>query len=151
MPRYGLRGDAVYIALEHMKLSAHGLQLELLPRGLVDDEDWVRVQVVTVVNGFHGEFEAWLQSTDLDRFRREINSLYVAVGQAGKATLASAEPEIEIVLTMRPNGAVDGTYKFESERRNGYATVLSGGFEIDQSFLPELERDIQVLLSELCD
>ena len=92
-----------------------------------------------------------MQSTDLDRFRREINSLYALVGQASKATLASAEPDIEIVLTMRPNGSVDGTYKFESERRNGYATVLSGGFEIDQSFLPELERDIQVLLSELCD
>src|SRR5688500_18943057 len=122
--------------LERMRISASGLHLQLQARRRADDEDWCRVQVVAQVNGFQGEFEAWLQAADLERFANAVDRMYESVGQASIATLSSAEPYIEVTLTMRQLGGIHGRYKLESERRDGAPTVLSGAFEIDQSFLP---------------
>lgn len=132
-----------------MKLSSSGLQLELLARRRANDEDWCRVQVEARANGFRGEFEAWLQTADLERFSSAVDHMYKSVGQANIATLSSAEPDIVVSLTMHPLGGIDGRYRLESERRDGAPTVLSGVFEIDQSFLPVLHESIETLLSEL--
>jgi len=42
------------------------LELEALRRA--DDEDWARVRVNVQSGGFTGDFEAWLQSGDLENF-----------------------------------------------------------------------------------
>ena len=132
-----------------MKLSAATLTIELRPRRTVDDEDWVRVQVLAGANGFHGDFEAWLQLGDLTRFREEIEVMHRSVGQAITATLSSAEPDIKIELTMQPHGGIEGTYALESERPASTPTLLSGGFAIDQSYLPGLRDSIDDLVSAL--
>lgn len=129
-----------------MKLSTSNFHLELQPRRAVDDEDWVRLQVLLQVNGFRGDFEAWLQLNDLVRFRSEIEQMYEGVGQPAKATLASAEPDIDICLQSKRLGGISGIYRFESERLNGTPTMLSGAFEIDQSHLPGLERSVESLI-----
>jgi hypothetical protein len=134
-----------------MKLSAATLTIELRLRRTVDDEDWVRVQVLAAANGFHGDFEAWLQLGDLVRFREEIEVMHSYVGQALAATLSSAEPGIKIELNMQPLGGIEGTYAFESERPTGTPTVLSGGFEIDQSYLPGLRDSLADLIASLAE
>ena len=132
-----------------MKLDAHGLEIELRPARVADDEGWCRVHVYAEASGFSGRFEAWLQVEDLARFRRELAAMYASVGRASTATLASAEPDIWVELTMRTLGGIAGRYELESERRDGAATMLSGAFELDQSFLPELQESVGLLIQQL--
>jgi hypothetical protein len=132
-----------------MNLSSGALTIELQPRRTVDDEDWVRVQVVVGANGFRGDFEAWLQLADLSRFRDELEDMHQCVGQEKSAVLASAEPDIEVRLDMQQLGQIHGRYAFESERVNGQPTVLSGSFEIDQSYLPRLRTSVDSLIWQL--
>lgn len=132
-----------------MKLATTGLTIELQPRRAVDGEGWVRVQVVLAVNGFRGDFEGWLQLVDLEHFARELDAMYRSVGRQATATLASAEPDIEVKLVMQPLGNIKGTYAFESERLSGTPTVLSGAFEIDQSYLPSMRNSVESLIVDL--
>lgn len=132
-----------------MKLATPSLTIELQPRRSVDDEDWVRAQVLTKANGFRGDFEAWLQLGDLERFARELDAMHQQVGRPATATLTSAEPDIHVKLTMQSLGAISGTYALESERPTGTPTLLSGAFEIDQSYLPALRQSVEALMVEL--
>ena len=67
----------------------------------------------------------------------------------GAARLFSAEPDIDIELQQNTRGQITGIYSFESERREGAPTLLSGRFEMDQSYLPELRRNVQELIAQL--
>ena len=90
-----------------------------------------------------------MQTDDLSRFASELRVLNENVGHVGTATLASAEPDLELILSMQRLGGISGRYRLESERREGVPTVLSGAFDADQSFLPALLRDVSALLLKL--
>jgi hypothetical protein len=105
--------------------------------------------VLVETNGFVGDFEAWLQLGDLERFANEIGAMYESVEKSSTAVLVSAEPDIQINLAMQSLGGIVGTYALESERPDGIPTVLSGGFNIDQSFLPSLRQSIYSLIADL--
>ncbi|KRH99694.1 hypothetical protein [Curvibacter sp. PAE-UM] len=132
-----------------MKIATRGLELELVVLRPADEEGWCRVRASVQVPGFDGEIEAWLQTDDLSRFAAELRALDENVGQPGSARLASAEPDIELVISTQRLGAISGRYRLESERREGVPTVLSGAFDADQSFLPGMVDDVKALLSEL--
>ena len=142
-------GLAGYITLERMNLVTQALQIRLLPLRVADDEDWVRVQVTLAASGFTGNFEAWLQLADLERFEQELAAMYLAVGKPATAELSSAEPGIFVHLEMQSLGSIVGEFSFESERPAGVPTVLKGGFAIDQSFLPELQQSVNALAIQL--
>ncbi len=59
------------------------------------------------------------------------------------------DPGLSIELTMDLRGHIKGRYNFTSERRDGEPTVLSGEFDMDQSFLASLEAEIDALVSKL--
>ncbi len=130
-----------------MNFAAGSFRVSLLPRSVVDEEDWVRVHLAASANGFIADYEAWLQLEDLRRFERELEAMYSAL--SGSATLASAESDIRISLSMASLGQILGTYRFESEYREGGATALTGAFELDQSYLPSLAAGVGALVSEL--
>jgi len=132
-----------------MDLSTHGLHLELRPACTADGEGWCRVQVKVRANGFRGEFESWLQLNDIERFKNQLSAMSASIGKVCIATLASAEPDIRMELSMHPLGNITGRYALESERRDGIATMLSGAFDLDQSFLPSLQQGIDELLEQL--
>jgi hypothetical protein len=132
-----------------MKLTTHGLSLELVALRAVDAEDWVRVQVVAAAPGFTGDFEAWLQLSDLQRFKTEVQSMYESVGSPANASLVCAEPDVKIKLEMLPLGSIIGSYRLESERPDGKPTALTGAFQLDQSYLPSLVESIDALASKL--
>ena len=132
-----------------MKLRTEGLNLELQCVRDADDEGWCRVLVLVEVPGFAGKYEAWLQTDDLQRFSNELAQLHKNVGVPGQARLCSAEPDIDIQLSMDKLGHIQGDYVFESERREGIPTALAGRFDMDQSYLPELCGSIRDLLDEL--
>lgn len=132
-----------------MKLSTHGLYIEISPARAADDEDWCRVHVAAEANGFTGRFEAWLQVGDLVQFQRELLAMHESVGRESTATLSSAEPGIRIELVMHALGGITGQYELESERRDGTATNLSGAFELDQSYLPSIQEGVGGLVEQL--
>ena len=132
-----------------MKISAPGLELEVSAVSQCTDEGWCQVHVEVAVPGFVGDFQAQLQGSDLSRFAREIDNLYAAVGRPGVATLSSHEPGIEISLTMQKLGSIAGAFRLESHRVGGEGTVLSGPFEIDQSFLPALGSSVARLFVDV--
>ncbi len=132
-----------------MKIESHGLKLEIAAASALDQEDWCRVHVVAKVPAFEANLVAYLQGADLRRFRDGLNSMYGAVGKLGKAVLSSHEPGVEITLSMQSLGGILGTYEFVGEFFEGGAPRLTGGFALDQSYLPKLSREIDVLISEL--
>lgn len=132
-----------------MKISAHGLSLELQPCRQLDDEDWCRVQVLASVPGFEADFETWLQGSDLVRFAMELDGLYESAGKPGSASLFSAEPNIFMELTMQTLGGIKGQYKFRNDAGGEVPAILSGGFDLDQSYLPSLRNSVSNLLAEL--
>jgi hypothetical protein len=105
------------------------------------------VQVIVSVTGFQGEFEAWLQLSDLTA--DEADAMYRSIGQTGTAVLQSAEPDIHLSLRMNTLGQISATYMLESERPDGQPTALSGGFSMDQSYLLDLVRSTRLLITEL--
>ena len=132
-----------------MKIAAHGLSLELSPVSALDAEDWCRVRVLATVPGFEANFVAYLQGADLRRFRHSINAMYAAIGQPGEALLGSAEPGVSLALSMSRLGGIQGKYILEGEFVESGAPTLTGGFEIDQSYLPDLSHGIEALIAEL--
>jgi hypothetical protein len=115
----------------------------------LDADDWCRVRVFATVPGFEANFVAYLQGVDLLRFRDSINAMYALVGQPGEAHLGSAEPGVSIALSMSRLGGIHGKYKLEGEFVESGAPTLTGGFEMDQSYLPDLSNGIEALLAEL--
>ncbi len=117
-----------------MKIEAHGLSLELAPVNALDDKDWCRVRVIAEVPNFQATFVAYLQGADLKRFRKQVESLYSNVGNAGEATLTSVESGISLSLCSNVLGGIAGTYRLQGEFLEGGAPTLTGGFQMDQSY-----------------
>ena len=129
-----------------MRLRTPTFNVELTALRRPDDEDWTRVRVEIQAGGFTGDFEAWLQSGDLDAFSNQLAALYERVGQVGIATLECAEPGIYLSLSMKTMGAIDGEYKFFDER---ISAALSGSFSVDQSYIPEWRSCVDSFAQEL--
>ena len=75
--------------------------------------------------------------------------MFTEIGTPQTAQLASAERDIQLRLQSQPLGGILGSYRFESERRDGVATALTGSFELDQSFLPALAESVRSLIIAL--
>ena len=132
-----------------MNLNTPAIQLHLSPRQRSDAEDWCRVQVVADTRRFNANFEAYIQSADLENFANQLRILHHNPGVVATASLASAEPNIFLQLTMQRLGIIHGKYELQSEEEHCGSAKLSGTFEADQSFLPGLEASVRELILEL--
>ncbi len=132
-----------------MKITIGTLSIQLLPIRGVNVEDWVVVRAIITTDGFAGDFEAQLQLADLERFDCEVGAMYDNVGQPLTAELSSAEPGVWLQLKMRNLGGVASAYRFECEDSSGASTMLSGSFEMDQSYLPALRASVNELAYQL--
>jgi hypothetical protein len=132
-----------------MRLHAESLDLVLSPSRAVDTEDWVRVLANANTGAFSGTFDAYLQLEDLRRFERELREMHAGVGNLHEAVLSCIEPGIYLRLASKRLGGVEGTYRLEPERSPEQATLLSGQFLVDQSYLPELAASIDALIVAL--
>ena len=130
-----------------MNLHAAHFSLRLEPWRHVDSEDWVRVRASVAGGVFNGVFEAFLQLEDLHRFRHAVQNMHAAVGSVIEAVLSCYEPGIYVRLLSNQLGQVEGTYTFEAE--DGSLAKLTGSFQVDQSFLPELAASTQELIAQL--
>ena len=132
-----------------MNLHTPTIQLQLSPRQRADDEDWCRVQVTASAGRFTADFDAYLQTADLERFADELEALHRGVVTPALATLASAEPNVYVQLSMQRLGGISGKYELQGEEGAGGTARLSGTFEADQSYLPSLQESVRTLISQL--
>ncbi len=109
----------------------------------------MRVHVTAKADVFAGDFEAWLQLNDLVRFKTELEHMDANIGKSNSAQLVSHEPGVEVTLSMRPLGQIEGSYVFENENTGSGSTKLSGSFELDQSYLLALTSSVESLILEL--
>lgn len=76
---------------------------------------------------------AILMTTDFQRFRDQLAAMYATL--AGEASLSGYEPNLRLVLTAHPGGAVSGEIEITADH-----LAESHRFEIgiDQSYLPAI-------------
>ena len=134
--------------LGRMRIRAPFLTLELEASGTVDEHDWGRVLVKINTADFSGEYLAWLQADDLERFARDLEALIREPSRHGTATLTSEVPDVEISLSTHERGAFNGRYRLHPDPPS-LAVVLSGQFVTYQSFLPEIRRGVIEVLAAL--
>jgi hypothetical protein len=134
-----------------IEFRAEGLAFKMEAHSRADAEDWAQVLVETQSNGFHGQFIAWIQTEDLTRFANQLSRMVSDLGQELTASLVSAEPDVYLELRSDHRGHIKGSYRLESERREGTPTVLSGAFDMDQSYIPRLLAKVQELTTRLHD
>ena len=75
--------------------------------------------------------------------------MHAEVGAPQQAVLSCHEPGIYVSLISNRLGQVEGNYAFEAG--GGSFAKLTGCFQIDQSFLPELCATIQDLVASLSE
>jgi hypothetical protein len=129
-----------------MQLETPTFSVNLEAIRAADDFDcaWVRVEVHA--GGFTGNFEAFLQTCDLDCFSKALGDLYENVGLPGTASLIFAERGVVLSMAMEKNGSITGEYEFFDD---SVRTTLSGSFTIDQSYIPEWRKRVEALAQDL--
>lgn len=132
--------------MECMELSASSLHICLEPISRIDAEDWCRVAVNVSDSGFSANFVAYLQSSDVEFWADGMASMYRNIGISSTAVLRCHEPGISVELAANENGQVKGKYEFRNESADGFYPVLSGVIDMDQSYLPEWEKQCRQFL-----
>ena len=138
-----------------MKLRTHGLALEVEIESRTHDpsadepyDDWLRCEARIEVPSFAGTAHWNAQATDFRRFRNALQLLTDSCGAKGEAELAGVEPGMRISLVMHTTGQITGKYEFSDYAGAGAgAPTLTGEFELDQTFLPDLIRGVHSILS----
>ena len=140
-----------------MRLRTHGLAVEIEVTSRICDSDapapydsWLECTVHIQVPAFSGSIHWNAMGVDFARFREELVRLYENVGTPRSATLAGLEPGVKLSLAMMEGGQVAGEYEFTDFGGHGAdAPILAGTFGLDQSFLPDLIREVDGILSTI--
>ena len=126
-------------------LRTYGLAIKL--DFIAQPDDWFSCEVYVEVPGFQGSFSCWVWRRDLERFTSQLEEMISRIGEQSSARLESTEPGIAITLSMNDRGHIDGKYCLRNFDAPGSPT-LSGAFDIDQTYLRPLLRDITNVLTE---
>jgi hypothetical protein len=113
--------------------------------GLFDysDGNWVVCEIEITAGGFRGQYRADLRSEEFQAFADEMSGLSTTLeGTAGFSTI---EGQIGFSLTGEGNGVV--RVEGEGADAPGTGNRLHFGFEIDQTYLPEISRALEALLA----
>jgi hypothetical protein len=112
--------------------------------GLFDywDANWIACEVQIAAGGFVGKFNADLRSEEFQAFLEEVDALGRSL--EGTATFATMEGQITLSLT----GDGQGHVRVHGDALDVAAigNRLHFGFEIDQTYLPQVSRGLESLL-----
>jgi hypothetical protein len=112
--------------------------------GLFDywDANWVACELQISAGGFRAGFRADLRSEEFQRFLDEAEAVNRSL--EGTATFSTMEQQIALTLSLDGRGhvLVDG----EARDAPGSQNCLRFGFEIDQTYLREICRSLEVIL-----
>jgi hypothetical protein len=108
------------------------------------NDDWLAATVSIRVGSFSGLFDALLVTCDFPLFRRQLEKLYESL--VGSATFDTIEGQLRIQCTGNGRGGI--TIDGMAQDRVGDGNELQFRFEIDQTFLRAIIKDIQTIESD---
>jgi len=107
--------------------------------------DWITARIKVDVPGIRAEGQWTVMPGELEQFQEQIQMMYAQIQPGQSAKLASVELGLELTLRMLERGHILGDFCFQPQPPDG--ACLTGGFGLDQSFLPEILQGIKSLLS----
>lgn len=129
-----------------MELRADGLAFTVLFIA-PDEEGWMWGNVIINVPGFRGDVDFQLLRSDLERFHTELSASMVASNWPCEVHLESTEPGFDLSFRVERTGQITGRYRFGG--RDTHRPRLSGGFEMDQTYLGPLLTQTEQVLADL--
>lgn len=113
--------------------------------GLFDywDGNWIDCELEIVAGGFRGSVRADLRSEEFHTFLQEVEGLSRAV--QGTASFTTMEGQIALALTGDGKGQVRVTG--EAIDVAGIGNRLQFGFDVDQTYLPQICRSLDHFLA----
>lgn len=107
------------------------------------DGNWIACEVEIVTGGFQGAFRADLRSEEFRAFLEEAEGLSTTLD--GAASFSTMEGQIAFSLA----GDGKGLVRVQGEARDapGSDNQLHFCFDIDQTYLPQICRSLEVLLA----
>ncbi len=106
------------------------------------DGNWVVTRIQAEVPGFRADFTDQVHLGDVVRFYEEVLKMHVTL--SGQATLAMMEEFLSVTGELDPRGALRWSARLARSFRSG--THLHLAWEADQSYLPELIRQLEEAL-----
>jgi hypothetical protein len=97
--------------------------------------------------GFRGELDFQMLRSDLDSFRAQLSDSLVQANWPSDVRLASTEPGVDLSFRIDRTGQVVGAYRFGG--LGAHRPVLSGAFEMDQTYLGPLLGQVERDLADL--
>ena len=129
-----------------MELHAHGLMFKI--GFFVPGRDgWMNCRAIVNAPGVRGEFDFGMMRVDLESFRSDLEKALAVVNWPCGVRLVSTDPGIDLSFRVERTGQVRGTFQFGG-CGTSYA-MLSGEFEMDQTFLGPLHSQLVEMLSAL--
>jgi hypothetical protein len=126
---------------QHVLFTVHGRKHP----GLFDhwDGNWLACEVEVAAGAFRAAFRADLRAEELQTFRDQIDALVQSV--EGAASFSTMEGQIALTLS----GDVKGQVRVSGEARDtpGSDNVLQFAFELDQTYLKEISRPLDAIVS----
>jgi hypothetical protein len=102
-------------------------------------EEWIETNVSIAVQGFTGSLNAFFDVRDFVSFESELQTLYQNL--QGTATLHPLEEQV--LLTLVGNGI--GGITMNGIARSSFENQLEFMIELDQTFIPEILMQLQLI------
>src|SRR5262249_41116961 len=104
-------------------------------------ENWAACEVAVDVPGFSGRFQRQVMPPEVLRFASDLEALHDRLSKGGEVTFRPCEPNVVLAFRLLATGHVAGSYEFRSEFVGG--ARLTGNFEADQSYLPDVVQSLR--------
>ncbi len=107
--------------------------------------DWIQAFVEIKVGGFHGKTDLYLTVTDINKFKKEIDTLYDKL--EGIAELNTIESQIQLKLEGDGSGQMKLTGYLKDDASFGNKLSFEIGF--DQTFLKSSISELNYVLKQI--
>jgi hypothetical protein len=108
--------------------------------------DWLTLEVSLIRPGFNVVVTWEAMPSEIEAFSKSILEMNKDIEPGKKAVLNGVEENIEIILTMEKNGHIPVNYNFSPPHPNEGPNI-KGMFWIDQSYLPQILNQLEILLT----
>ena len=133
-----------------MNISAPHFKLEMNPKTrLVEGNggpyfDWITCDIDIVVPGIKANIEWIVMPSEIVRFSNGLEEIYRSLQPGSGAILHGAERNFELRVDLMDRGGLRCEYRLQASAADG--ATLTGYFEIDQSYIPEMITDLNQIL-----
>jgi len=109
--------------------------------------DWIHLSLEIIARPFSGTLNWAALFNEFLSFKEQLEKLNKDLNPGDTAKLEGVEPGVQIELVLEKTGEVRGSYSVSTHYTDFDGPLLTGKFEMDQSYLPRIISAIGDLLS----